>query len=459
MKIGFLPLYVKLYDDIVPELRPRLESFYDEIADTFTSKGAEVVKAPFCRLETEFKDSVKLFEDNNVDAIVTLHMAYSPSLECVDALAGTKLPIVVLDTTSTLEFTNMQDPGEIMYCHGVHGVMDMCSMLTRRGKDYAIAAGHYTESNVIDKALGFVKAAKAAKSLNNSKVAMIGGLFDGMGDFRVPNEELLERFGITVVEKSKDDMISYINSVTDDEIKAEYALDKERYDFDGEIVEEEYLTTIKSCLAVRKCLEKEEINSFTANFKSMGIASGVPAMPFLEACRSMEKGIGYAGEGDPLTASFTGALLQGYPETSFVEIFCPDWKNNMLFLSHMGEMNYRIAATKPSIQRIGTNYAEGSEYPYPGYARMKGGKGIFVNICKDAEKFKLIITEGEMVDYDKDNFTSSIRGWMKLNTDCGKFLEDLSKNGGTHHSVFVYGATIDELDFFGKLLNLETVII
>jgi len=189
MKIGFLPLYVKLYDDIVPELRPRLESFYDEIADIFTSKGAEVVKAPFCRLETEFKDSVKLFEENNVDAIVTLHMAYSPSLECVDALVNTKLPIVVLDTTSTLEFTNMQDPGEIMYCHGVHGVMDMCSMLTRRGKDYAIAAGHYKESNVIDKALGFVKAAKAAKSLNNSKVAMIGGLFDGTQD-----ERFVERY-------------------------------------------------------------------------------------------------------------------------------------------------------------------------------------------------------------------------------------------------------------------------
>ena len=31
----------------------------------------------------------------------------------VDALVGTSLPVVVLDTTSTLEFDNMQQPGEI----------------------------------------------------------------------------------------------------------------------------------------------------------------------------------------------------------------------------------------------------------------------------------------------------------------------------------------------------------
>ena len=97
-----------------------------------------------------------------MDALVTLHMAYSPSLESIDVLAGTALPIVVLDTTETLEFTNGQDPVEIDYNHGIHGVMDMCSMLTREGKDYAVAAGHYRDSDVLDRVCGYVRAAKAA---------------------------------------------------------------------------------------------------------------------------------------------------------------------------------------------------------------------------------------------------------------------------------------------------------
>ena len=59
MKIGFLPLYVKLYDDVVPEIRPRLENFYEKIAAMFSDRGLEVVKAPFCRLANEFENGTK----------------------------------------------------------------------------------------------------------------------------------------------------------------------------------------------------------------------------------------------------------------------------------------------------------------------------------------------------------------------------------------------------------------
>ena len=151
MKIGLLPLYVKLYDDVTPDIRPRLNEFYEKIAVEFEKRGLEVVRSEFCRLSNEFKATVAKFERENVDAMVTIHMAYSPSLESIEALCDTSLPIIVLDTTETLEFTNEQDDGEIMYCHGIHGVMDMCSMLTQRGVEYAIAAGHWQESDVIDR--------------------------------------------------------------------------------------------------------------------------------------------------------------------------------------------------------------------------------------------------------------------------------------------------------------------
>ena len=119
MKIGLLPLYVKLYDDKLPEMRNRLEQFYNKIALMIENEKITVVKSSFCRLKNEFADAVNLFETESVDAIVTIHMAYSPSLESIDALCGTDIPIIVLDTTETLVFTNFQDPGEIMFNHGV----------------------------------------------------------------------------------------------------------------------------------------------------------------------------------------------------------------------------------------------------------------------------------------------------------------------------------------------------
>ena len=107
MKIGLLPLYIDIYDISSPHVRPRMKAFYGKIAGSFEALGFEVVRtADFCRLRAEFAEAVALFEKERADAIVTLHIAYSPSLEAIDALTATRLPIVVLDTTETLNFGN-----------------------------------------------------------------------------------------------------------------------------------------------------------------------------------------------------------------------------------------------------------------------------------------------------------------------------------------------------------------
>ena len=450
MKIGLLPLYIHLYDIASPEVRPRMEAFYEAIAKKIEEKGIEVVRTEdFCRLKPEFEQAVADFEAAEVDAIVTLHIAYSPSLESIEALTKTKLPIIVLDTTETLEFTNEQDGGEVMYNHGIHGVMDMCSMLKRYGKTYAIAAGHYEESNVIDEACGLVKAAVAAKALSTAHVGLVGGAFEGMGDFSVDPAELKERFGIEVEDIEVEVLQEYAAKVDDADVEAELKLDKERFEFPEEMDWEKYENIEKVCLGMRKCIEEKGFTAFSANFRN------VQEMPFIECCKAMERGVGYAGEGDGLTSAFVGALLNAYPETGFVEIFCPDWKNNILFLSHMGEVNYATTDGKPLI-----GYKGGFVDTYAGHARMKGGKGVYVNISRDKDDYQLFLAPAEMISYEQDTMADRIRGWMRPEaTTTAEFLKAHSVHGATHHSIFVYGTTVEEMKFFGNLLNMKIVVV
>lgn len=451
MKVGLLPLYIKYYDDLTLKYRERMGAFYDELASMIEKNGIEVVKSEICRLAPEFKSAVNDFEKAEVDAIVTIHLAYSPSLESIEALSETKLPIIVLDTTDTFDFSQMQSPAQIMYCHGIHGVMDMCSMLKRKGKAYAIAAGHYLESDVVERVCGFVKAAVSAKALSDVKVGVVGGVFDGMGDFDVEAEELKERFGIDKNDISAQMVNQYINTVSDKEIDDEIAYQKENYVFTDDVDFIKYRSYVKTCLGFRKLLETEGYGAFSVNFRNI---EEIPFMPFVECCEAMKRGIGYAGEGDSLTSSFTASFLKAYPKTGFVEVFCPDWKGNTLFMSHMGEMNYNTADSKPEV------YCLGNGEKYVGYARMEKGKGVYVNISRDKDDYQLLLSPCEMVASGPDNFPKSMRGWMKHdNLDVAKFLEELSINGATHHSCFVYGATVEELAFYGKLLNLKTVIV
>ncbi len=459
MKIGLLPLYIKLYDDCEYEhYHRRLDPFYQSIVRKFEDMGVEVVSSPFCRLKDEFDASVKAFEVAGADCIVTLHMAYSPSLESIDALAGTDLPVVVLDTTETFDFSDEQDPAEISFCHGIHGVMDMCNLLTRRGKAFAIAAGHFEESDVIERCIGYVKAAVAAGALHGLKVGSVGGSFAGMGDFIVTDEELMGALGAEVVYSNKDELASLAESLSAEEIAEEMQSYKQNFRPLGPISEEAFQNTARACLAVRKWIEAYGLGAFTVNFLKIGGESGIYAMPFVEACKQMARGVGYAGEGDVLTASIVGALLKGFKDTSFVEIFCPDWKGGRVFISHMGEMNLNLCAAMPEMKESPFIYVEDAQDPVVSYGCYKSGDAVFVNVYRDETGFCLLCAPVKVEEESTDKYVGNVRGWLRPACSTAEFLEKLSYAGVTHHSALVYDATADQIAYFARLVGIRKVV-
>ncbi len=457
-KIGLLPLYIELYDRVCPSMRGRLESYYEKIAETFEEKGFGVCRSKFCRLEKEFKESVESFQTDAADCIVTLHMAYSLSLMSARVLAETKLPLIVLDTTETYSFDGAQDPEEILYCHGIHGVMDMCNLLRRNGKDFAIAAGHWEKSDVIERVCRFIKAAAAAKSLRGMRVGSIGGNFDGMGDFAISEKEIKRAFGVEIVYADGAELLEFKKNLKqseiDDEIDNDLKMGKIVSPFPREIHER----TVRDSLAVRRWTEKNELSAFTANFAKITKSSGLDTMPFMEASKAMARGIGYAGEGDVLTAAFCGALRSGFEHTSFVEAFCPDWEGGSVMISHMGEMNYACASGEIELKETGFIYGDAAN-PIVGYACYKNGTGVFANVSFDGERYNLLLAPVEVKAPGKDNFEGNIRGWLLPGIPLERFLEQMSAAGATHHSILVYDASVEALSFFGSLCGLDVTVL
>lgn len=457
LKIGLLPLYVRLYDDHWPELRDRVDTFHRTIVGEFHSKGLDVVAVPPCRIKPEFEEAVQLFEREAVDAVVTLHLAYSPSLESAGALAATSLPLVVLDTTPTYEFGPSQLPDEIMYNHGIHGVQDMCNLLLRRGKTFQIEAGHWERSDVLDRVVAGVRAARIAEGMRTAKVGRLGRPFAGMGDFEVPTDTLRQAIGIETVEFDLTEDRTTFAEITDEQIDAELKSDRERFEI-GELDERLYRQSTAACLKVRHLAEQHGLTAFTVNFMDITKSSGLPSMPFLEAGKAMERGVGYAGEGDVLTAALVGTLLSVYPDTSFAEMFCPDWENNRVFVSHMGEMNLRVAAGKPVLLEKAFPFTD-ADAPVAAYAAFRGGNAVYACLApaKD-DSYTLILSSVEMLDTKgEDRMPEAIRGWFAPRLPVSEFLASFSRHGGIHHGVIVYGEVKPVLERFGAIMGWKVV--
>ncbi len=185
VKIGLLGLYLELYDKRSPEMRDKVDAFYETIAQEFEKRNISVIRHKLCRIKNEFETTVKAFENVKVDAIVTLHLAYSPSLESSEILKNTTLPIFILNTTPDYNFIVDETHNEISYNHGIHGVQDMCNLLLRNNKNFTIETGHWKNSDVIDRLCAKINLSIQEKPMTGLRVGIIGSPFYGMGDFAV----------------------------------------------------------------------------------------------------------------------------------------------------------------------------------------------------------------------------------------------------------------------------------
>lgn len=457
IRTGFLPLYVKLYDETNPEMRPKIEAFNSKVVRKL-KEFCDVIEAPICRVKTEFEQAVRKFEEEDVDAIVTMHLAYSPSLESAEVLARTSLPIIVMDTTEEYDFSWTQSTDEIMYNHGIHGVQDLCNLLLRNNKKFFIEAGHYERSDVVQRVFKRLKSINIMKSFVNARVGVVGNPFEGMGDFQIPFNEITSTLGISIIQYDMEKGREVLDRITEQEIRADFELCKANYRI-VDVSDEIFYRSAPTNLMLRKWIDENSLNAITVNFLAAQPDSGLPIMPFLEISRSMARGIGFAGEGDVLTAALTGALLQSFPETTFTEMFCPDWKHGTIFVSHMGEININLTADKPLVTEKIFSFTA-ADNPVVAFGRLKAGRALIVDLapCGNS-KYNLILVEVEMMDVDeKDNMERSVHGWFKpINMSIERLLEEYSLSGGTHHFALVYGDVIEEVKGFGELMNFNVI--
>jgi len=466
VKAGLLPFYLKLYDDQLPEKRAGFKKVLKDVTVGLEKCGLEIVTAPVCRIKSEFAKAVELFKKEKVDCIITLHLAYSPSLESVDVIAKSGLPVIILDTTTDASFDQRTSPDKIMYNHGVHGVMDFASMLRRVGRRFEIIAGHYLVSNVLERTANAVRAITAAKSFRSTSALRIGESFKGMGDFAVDEKTMASKLGIRVTQKGIGDLAKAASSISIKQVEDEVKNDRKLFKVVAPL--EVHVRSVRVGLGLRKLIQDGGFKAFSMNFLAFDGSYGVDTLPFLEASKGMAAGTGYGGEGDVLTASLVGALQRAFGQTTFTEIFCADWKGGNIFLSHMGEINPDVAEGKPLLVEKPFLF-KGTKNPAILTCAIKRGDAVFVNLAPGPhDTFRLIAAPVTVLaDTKRKDMASVVRGWVKPKMrsvespakGVEKFLEEYSRNGGTHHSALMLGDKLEALEIFARHAGFEWCVI
>ena len=448
LKAGFLPLYLDLYDQIDPQMRSMFGLFVERIKAILRDE-VELVESEIATDERSIRAFFQVLSVRNADLVVTIHLSYSPSLLVAEALRDFGRPILILDTSISYSL-DPEDDHYLMLNHGIHGVMDLTSVLTANDVEFKVIAGHPDDESFTRKITNFLRGLELASLFGNQRIGITGKPFEGMGDFAVDFNEMEKKYGVEVVPIEPGVIAKRAAEIADDEVKDQIERDNGSYAFES-VPDQVHENSVRIFLALKALLSEEQCTGYTMNFQHI---TDRFAAPFYACSRLMSERIGYAGEGDILTACLGRPLNRAAPRAMFSEMFCADWKEGVILMSHMGETDVRFCRSgfKP---RLVPKKALFNKHDSLIFLFETGNVPVtVVNIAGDPVcGFRLIAYTAELLDTPVYDSIGSPHFVMKPPMPVEDFLEWYASCGGGHHLYVADGSLLPHIQEMARNLN------
>lgn len=460
LKVGFIPATLGLYDELDPKIRVSIAEFASQVED-FLNKTTQL-KTEFAPISThrgEFQKYCDSFQQRDFDLLVLAHFSYSPSGEMIEALLNTQLPILLWPAQQTHKIDPATfDQQAMLMNHAVHGTQDLANMLRRNRKPFGVLHEHFRQPEFIPKLTEWAGAAQAICAMKQSNPIVLGGHFDQMLDLQLDGEDFLAEFGVKGLDASLDEFAAIAKTIPDKDIQLKLQDYQTRFDWDSQLDAAIRIKAVRHELALRQLLSTKKSKAVGINFKATCQHPDIADSLHLAASVLMSEGIGYAGEGDWVTAMLQYGLHSTIETTSFSEIFSVGYTDNRLLLLHWGEGNIAMAKNKPRVCYSSCKMNSGnSEFAIFNFEFMPSPKAMLVNLNTTDRSEGQLITLSGSIEPDNLPLLSGPRAIFKPHktSDIRELLDAYAYSGGSHHLALVCGDHAGILSKIAKLARWE----
>lgn len=400
--------------------------------------------------------------------VITWMHTFSPAKMWIRGLTALHKPLLHLHTqynrdipwdTIDMDFMNLNQ--------AAHGDREFGFIVSRLRKNRKVVVGHWAEDSVQQKIGAWTRVAAGWDDWQGAKFARFG---DNMRYVAVTEGDKVEaetQFGFSVNTFGIGDLVAHISEIPTaaietliQEYEASYVMAPSLLKGGQHRASLEEAAKIE--LGLEKFLIAGDFKGFTDTFEDL---HGMKQLPGIAVQRLMQKGYGFAGEGDWKTAALVRALkvmgagLQG--GNAFMEDYTYhlDPKEPRILGSHMLEVDPVLAADKPSceIHPLGIG---GKEDPVRLVFNGKAGQSLVAALMDFGNRFRLVINKTEVNTITKKlpklpvarimwkplpDFETATTAWILA--------------GGAHHTCYSENITVEQLEDFADIAQIEALVI
>jgi L-arabinose isomerase len=402
-----------------------------------------------------------------IGIIAWMH-TFSPAKMWIGGLKALQKPLLHFHTqfnrdipwaTIDMDFMNLNQ--------SAHGDREFGFMMTRMRLNRKVVAGHWQDTESLDKINIWMRAAAGWHDWQSAKFVRFG---DNMRYVAVTEGDKVEaeiKFGYSVNTHGIGDLVKVVNAVSDKQIDKLVEEYQDSYTLMTSLLKggEQHASLREAAkieLGLETFLIEGNYKGFTDTFEDL---HGLAQLPGIASQRLMTKGYGFAAEGDWKTAALVRAMkvmaggLKG--GNSFMEDytyhFNPD--NRMVLGSHMLEICESIADGKPSceIHPLGIG---GKADPVRLVFNSAPGLALNASVVDMGNRFRLLVNEviavAPMHPMPKLPVARVLwKPYPNMHAGCTAWI----LAGGAHHTCYSQNLNSEHLSDFAEMAGLEFVLI
>ena len=400
--------------------------------------------------------------------VITWMHTFSPAKMWIRGLTALQKPLLHLHTqynrdipwdTIDMEFMNLNQ--------AAHGDREFGFIVSRLRKNRKVVVGHWAEASVQQKIGAWTRVAAGWDDWQGAKFARFG---DNMRFVAVTDGDKVEaetQFGFSVNTFGIGDLVAQISEIPTAAIETLIQEYEASYDMAPSLLKGgQHRASLEEAARIELGLEKFLVaggfKGFTDTFEDL---HGMKQLPGIAVQRLMQKGYGFAGEGDWKTAALVRALkVMGtglHGGNAFMEDYTYhlDPKEPRILGSHMLEVDPVLAADKPSceIHPLGIG---GKEDPVRLVFNGKAGQSLVAALMDFGNRFRLVInkTEGETITKKLPKLPVARIMWKPL-PDFETATTAWILAGGAHHTCYSENISVEQLEDFADIAQIEALVI
>ncbi len=289
------------------------------------------------------------------------------------------------------------------------------------------------------------------------KVAVFGYPMNGMGDTRVDAQTFMRDLGPQIDAVAPGDLHRSAAAVADDEVTALIEDEDARFEVDPRLSAAEREDHARMQLGLERLLRERGYGAYSTHFDAIAEDGRFRRLPLAAASSLMAKGIGFAAEGDAVTAALFCAAQDLLGPTQFTEMYAMDFPSDSILMSHMGEGNWALARDDRPVRLIKRPLGIGGLDDPPTFLfQYATGPATLATLTSiGGERFRLVVAEGEILDTDELPALEMPYGFFRPDSGLRDCMDAWLRLGGPHHQVLNPGRHGEAWRVFCELAGIE----